>query len=123
SRLSCPRAIRSLLGEVTWAALLRAPRLCGLLFRRFLRGLRLRLLCRLGLRLLRRTLLDDEHGRTLDLPDRLRTTLREFFGHRLAEIGRRFHGAGTGAIERLELVGRRALATGDDRAGMAHALA
>ncbi len=42
---------------------------------------------------------------------------------RLAEIGRRLHRRDAGFLQRGELRRRRALAAGDDRAGMAHALA
>ncbi len=67
--------------------------------------------------------LDDQHVRAAELLERLGAPLRQLFGHRLAEIGRRLHGACAGLVERAELVGRRALAARDDGAGMAHALA
>ena len=57
------------------------------------------------------------------LLQRLRATLGELLGHRLAEIGRRLHGARTGFVQRAEFVRRRALAAGDDRAGVTHAFA
>src|SRR5579863_8439359 len=47
----------------------------------------------------------------------------EQLGHGAAEQRRRFHRADPGRIERAKLVGCGALAAGNDRAGVAHALA
>ena len=71
---------------------------------------------------LSRALLDDQHVRA-GLLHRLRALLREQLGHRLAEIGRRLHGARAGLVERAVLVRRGALAARDDGARMAHAFA
>ncbi len=53
----------------------------------------------------------------------LRAAGLQQLGHRRAELGGRLHRAHASFVERTEFVGRGALATGDDRARVAHALA
>src|ERR1043165_8649969 len=49
--------------------------------------------------------------------------LAELLGNRLAQIRRALHCAHPGALQRLELIRRRAFTTRHDRARMTHALA